>query len=225
MKKWTLLEQAATPDGSALTLHEHDGDYAIRVNGRELMSTRHHASEERLAEVACAHLKAASTRTAPRVLIGGLGLGFTLRAALAQLPPNAEVIVAELMPPVVDWNRNPAYGLAAAALADRRTQLEMVDVAVLIARNSGGFDAIMLDADNNTTSMNTAGNRRLYERDGLAVVKAALRPGGCVVYWSADSDPLFAKLLAKSGFVVEVEKTRAHATSGGLHTLLIGRRR
>jgi len=223
MKKWVLLEQAPTPDGSVLALYVHDGDYAIRVNGRELMSTRRHASEERLAEVACAPL---ARRPGVRVLIGGLGMGFTLRAALASLQVDAQVVVAELIPAVIAWNRNAAYGLAADALADPRTRIEVLDVAEVIARSSGGFDAIMLDADNNTTAMNTKGNSSLYTPQGLASMRAALRRGGCVVYWSAGADPLLARRMGKSGFTVEVQQARAHTTSGsgGLHTLLIGRR-
>jgi spermidine synthase len=222
MKKWDLLEQARAPDGSVVGLYRKDGDYAIRVDGRELMSTRRFASEERLAEVACAHVR---SKRGARALIGGLGLGFTLRAALRSLGADAEVVVAELLPPVVAWNRNTAYGLASEAVADTRTRIELGDVGALIERSAGGFDAIMLDADNNTTAMNTEGNRRLYQQDGLARVHAALRPGGCVVYWSADADPRLAKLMGKSGFAVEEQRARAHATGAGTHALIIGRKR
>jgi spermidine synthase len=222
MKKWDLLAETETPDGNAMTLHKHDGTYVIRVAGRELMSTRHYASEERLAEVACAPF---GTKKDARVLIGGLGLGFTLRAALAALPPTAKVVVAELIPAVVEWNKNPDFKLAAAELKDRRTQLVMDDVGNIIAKSAGAFDAIMLDADNGTTAMNSAGNKRLYEEVGLAQVWAALRPGGLVVYWSAQAEPLFAKRLSRAGFAVEVQDARIHKTGAGSHTLLIGRRR
>ena len=201
MKRATLLEQVKTPDGSTLALIERDGEYAIRVNGRELMSTRHSFSEEQLGVVAC---QGRAQRKGVCVLVGGLGLGFTLRAALANLARDARVVVAELVPEVVTWNRNSAYPLAAAALADPRTQVLLGDVADILAQSQDSFDAIMLDADNQTTNMNTAGNSSLYQTPGLALVWRKLRPGGTVVYWSAGEELLFAKWLASSGFEVDV---------------------
>jgi spermidine synthase len=202
-----------------LTLHEHDGNYMIRVNGRELMSSRHHHSEDRLAEVACAKIR---EKGGARVLIGGLGLGFTLRAALRSLMPDAEVTVAELMPVVVAWNENPAYGLAAKELADKRTRVDICDVYDLIAKARGRFDAIMLDVDNGTTAMMTGGNQRLYHEEGLAMVAAALKKGGRVVYWSAQDEPIFAKRMGRSGFKVESMRVPVHPNGGGMHTLLVG---
>jgi spermidine synthase len=222
MKRATVLEQVKTPDGSTLALVERDGEYAIRVNGRELMSTRHSFSEEQLGVVAC---KDRAQLHDARVLIGGLGLGFTLRAALAHLARGARVLVAELVPEVVAWNRNPAYSLAAAALADRRTEIIIGDVADIMLQSPHGFDAIMLDADNQTTSMNTAGNLSLYQPAGIAKVRSKLQPGGTVVYWSAGEDPLLAKRLASGGFDVEVHRVRKHPTGGGNHILLAGHRR
>lgn len=220
MKPATVLERLQTADGSTMALIERDGDYAIRVNGRELMSTRHSFSEEQLGVVACQRL--ARTKRA-RVLIGGLGLGFTLRAALAHLGRDAEVLVAELVAEVVAWNRNAAYPLAGPSLADARTRVEIGDVADVIGRSrDGSFDAIMLDADNQTTNMNTAGNTSLYHPAGLAMVARKLRPGGTVVYWSAGEDPPFVKRLAASGFDVEVRRVRKHATAGGYHLLFVG---
>lgn len=224
MKKWNRLEQVATPDGSALALFEHDGEYVLRVNGRELMSTRRHASELRLGELGA---EAARRRAGARVLIGGLGLGYTLRGALAGLGPDARVIVAELMPEVVAWNRNEAYPLAARELADARTEVVVGDVYRVIAESSGaggGFDAILLDADNGTTAMMTPGNRQLYEREELARVHAALRPGGTAIYWSAGPEPRFAKMMERSGFKVKVEYVRAYGHGGPKHTLVIGRK-
>jgi spermidine synthase len=222
MKRATVLEQVKTPDGSTMALVERDGEYVIRVNGRELMSTRHSFSEEQLGVVACQ--KRAQLADAC-VLIGGLGLGFTLRAALANLGRDARVLVAELVPEVVAWNRNPAYPLAAAALADPRTEMVIGDVADIIGQSQRRFDAIMLDADNQTTRMNTAGNGRLYQPAGLAKVWRKLKPGGTVVYWSAGEEPLFEKRLASSGFDVEVHRVRKHPTAGGRHLLLVGHRR
>lgn len=221
MKRAKLLEQVKTPDGSTLALVELDGEYVLRVNGRELMSTRHSFSEEQLGVVACegyAQVKGA------RVLIGGLGLGFTLRAALATLARDAHVLVAELIPEVVTWNCNPAYALAADALTDPRTNVTIGDVADILVRSPKSFDAIMLDADNQTTSMNTAGNSSLYHPSGIGEVWRKLEPGGTVVYWSAGEDPLLAKRLAASGFAVEVQRVRKHQTSGGQHVLLVGHR-
>lgn len=222
MKRATTLEQVKTPDGSTLALVERDGEFMIRVNGRELMSTRHSFSEEQLGVVACDGL---ARRPGARVLIGGLGLGFTLRAALAALGSDARVVVAELLPEVATWNRNPAYPLAAASLADPRTSLVIGDVADVLGRGQDRFDAIMLDADNQTTSMNTAGNSSLYQPAGIAKVWRKLKPGCRVVYWSAGEEPLFAKRLGAGGFDVEVRRVRKHPTAGGYHVLLVGSRR
>ena len=221
MKAWTTLERLTTPDGSALSLATHDGDYVIRVDGRELMSTRHSYSEEQLGVVACAPLAA---KSGVSVLIGGLGLGFTLRAALANLGRDAQVVVAELLPEIVAWNRNAAYPLAAAELADRRTELALGDVARVIERNQARFDAIMLDADNQTTSMNTRGNTRLYQGAGLRAVHRALKADGSAVYWSAGEDPIFARRFESSGFEVETRRVRRHPSSKACHFLYVGRR-
>jgi spermidine synthase len=221
VKQTTVLEQVKTPDGSTMALVERDGEYVIRVNGRELMSTRHSFSEEQLGVVAC---KGRARLGGACVLIGGLGLGFTLRAALANLGRTARVLVAELVPEVVGWNRNPAYPLAAAALADPRTKVMLGDVADIIVQSQLSFDAIMLDADNQTTSMNTAGNSSLYQPAGIANVWRKLKPGGTVVYWSAGEDPRLAKRLASNGFAVDVQRVRKHPTAGGHHVLLVGHR-
>jgi spermidine synthase len=221
MKRTTVLEQLTTPDGSTMALVEHDGARIIRVNGRELMSTRHSYSEEQLGVIACQGL---AQQKDVRVLIGGLGLGFTLRAALATLGRSAKVVVAELLADVVTWNRNPAYELAAAELADPRTEVIIGDVADVLERSRNPFDAIMLDADNETTAMNTAGNRSLYHAAGLAKVRSKLEPHGTVVYWSAGEDPQLAKRLTAAGFEVEVRRVRKHPTAGGYHVLLVARR-
>lgn len=221
MKKWHLLGQDTTPDGSILSLHEREGDYVIRANGRELMSTRHVHSEEKLAELACAPFREKSNA---KVLIGGLGLGFTLRSALSILAPSAKVIVVELMPVVLEWNRNPAYNLANVEVNDPRTNIVIGDVGTIIAQSSSEFDAIMLDADNGTTAMNSTGNQRLYQDTGLMQVHGALKGRGVVAYWSAQDDPIFAKRMSRSGFKVDTHKVRSHISSGSIHTLLVGRR-
>jgi spermidine synthase len=221
MKKWLLVDTARMPDGQTVSLSEHDGTYAVRVGNAELMSTRKHASEDRIAQIACAH--AAGIRDA-RVLIGGLGFGFTLKAALADLPSDATVVLAEIVAAVVAWNRNPALPLAAESLADPRVTVIEEDVADVIRESAGGFDSIVLDVDNGPAALSTEGNHRLYNAAGLQFARAALRPGGCIAFWSAAPDPAFEKLMARAGFRVEVELCRAHATSGSRHYLFIGRR-
>ena len=220
MKKWTTLERALTPDSKIITLEEHDGSYAIRVDGIPLMSTRQHASEEKLAELACAHLR--EIRHA-RVLIGGLGFGFTLKAALASLPAGAEVLVAELLGAVIAWNRNPELPLASAALADPRVTVRQEDAGTVIRRARGAFDSIILDVDNGPAALSTDENAHLYDAAGLRHARAALRPGGCVAFWSAAPDTAFQRRLEQAGFHVEVQRCRSHGKSGRWHTLFLGR--
>ena len=178
MKKWISVDTALMPDGKTVSLYEHDGSYSVRVGGgAELMSTRRHASEENLAELACAQAKDIS---GARVLIGGLGFGFTLRAALSALRADATVVMAEILAAVIAWNRDPSLNLAAAAIADRRVILLQKDVAEVISESRGSFDCIILDVDNGPTALSTQGNHRLYEAKGLRMIRAALRPGGCM---------------------------------------------
>ncbi|MES1257239.1 MAG: hypothetical protein ABUS51_02370 [Acidobacteriota bacterium] len=221
MKKWILLDQSLTPDGKVISLHEHDRTFSIRVDAAELMSTRQHASEEKIAELACAHLKA---KRRSRVLVGGLGFGFTLKAALATLPPDATVITAELLAAVVAWNRNPAFSPASAAMADPRVSIVQKDVAEVIGATPGGFDSIILDVDNGPAALTAEGNARLYEGSGLRAIHAALKPGGCAAFWSAAPSAAFEKRLARADFAVEVHRCRAHTRSGRWHTLFLGRR-
>jgi spermidine synthase len=214
MKRHERLDQTTAPDGTVLTLGRHDGAYTIRVGTVELMSTRRHHSEERFAELACAPL---ATRAGARVLIGGLGLGFTLRAALRVLAPDARVVVAELVEGVIRWNLTPEYGLAADALADARVALRHADVADVLreARGSaGGYDAIMMDVDNGTDAITHAGNAALYEARGIRLAMDALRAGGRLAYWAAQDEPAFEATLRLAGLTVEVSRERAHATSG-----------
>ena len=221
MKPFRHLATATAPDGSELKLYRHDADYVIRVNGVELMSTRRRHSEERLAHAACAPLHSASGASA---LIGGLGFGFTLRAALHLLPADARVVVAEILREVIDWNRDPSYALAGDALADARVELRHDDVANVLRSNPAAFDAIMLDVDNGADSLVTKGNARLYDDVGIHTATAALRPGGRLVYWSAGKDPAFVKALRRAGLEVESERVRAHVTSGSFHFLFVARR-
>ncbi|WP_306521470.1 hypothetical protein [Gemmatimonas sp.] len=218
MKPLERLGEAKTPDGTMLQLYRHDGAYLIRADGVELMSTRRHLSEDKLAEVACAPLK---TRRGVRVLIGGLGLGFTLREALRHLGPDAEVVVAELVAEVIAWNANPDYALSAEAMTDPRVRIVHDDVSNVLRKNAGGFDAIMLDTDNGPEGMIMKENSRLYAVRGIANTMAALRAGGTITYWSVGDDPDFERSLKNAGLEVKVMKVRAHATSGPFHTLYI----
>jgi len=220
MKKWTTLGHALTPGGQTISLHEHDGSYAIRGDGVPLMSTRQHASEERLAELACAHVR--GIRGA-RVLIGGLGFGFTLRAALRALAADATVVMAEILDTVIDWNRNPAFPLAADALADPRVTVRQQDVGEAIREARGSFDSIILDVDNGPAALSTGGNALLYDAAGLHNARAALRPAGCLAVWSVAADAAFERLMAQAGFSVDVQRARAHGNSGRWHTLYVGR--
>lgn len=220
MKRFERLDEARAPDGSTLTLYRHDGAYLIRVDGVELMSTRRRHSEERLAELVCAPLAAAA---GARVLVGGLGLGMTLRAALAALRADARVVVAELVGAVIEWNRNPDYGLAGDALRDARVDLRHADVAEVLRASPGAFDGIMLDVDNGADALTTAANAALYQAAGIGSAIAALRPGGRLAYWSAGHDPAFAAALARAGLAVTTTRARAHATAGGSHVIFVGR--
>lgn len=221
MKPTRLLDQATTPDGTPLALYEHDGDFSIRVGGVPLMSTRQHHSEERLAELACAGLR---DRRRAAVLIGGLGLGFTLRETLRHVAADATVVVAELIPAVIAWNRDPTFGLAADVIDDSRVEIVTGDVADLLDASPGRFDRIMLDVDNGASALTAAANRGLYSARGLGTARAALRSGGRLAVWSADADPLFVSRMEKAGFAVEVCKARTHTTSGGWNSIFVGTR-
>jgi spermidine synthase len=221
LKRFEKLDQAASPDGTILTLYRHDGAYYIRANGVELMSTRRHHSEERLAELVCVPLGKAP---AARVLIGGLGFAFTLRAALRSLAHDAHVLVVELLQSVIAWNQHPDYALGADALADPRVTVHRGDVARVLAASSDAFDGIILDVDNGADALTTSHNARLYGDAGIRTAARALRPGGRLAYWSADADPPLERALRRAGLVVEVTTARAHTTAGPRHFLYVAHR-
>jgi len=218
MKPLERLGQAHTPGGTLIELFRHDGAYFIRADGVELMSTRRHLSEVRLADVACAPVR---DMPGARVLIGGLGLGFTLRAALQQLRSDAEVVVAELMAEVIAWNANPSYGLSSEAIKDPRVEVLHDDVFGVLKANPRGFNAIMLDTDNGPDGMIMAENASLYDRRGIAITIAALRAPGVIAYWSVGDDRAFAAALRQAGLSVETLRVRVHDTSGPMHTLYV----
>lgn len=220
MKPTERLAEATAPDGTRLTLLRHDGAYMLHADGKELMSTRRSHSEIALAELACGAIVG---RGAPRVLVGGLGFGFTLRAALQLLPPGADVVVAELVQAVIDWNLAPEYSLGGDALRDPRVSLRHADVLDVLRENSGGFDAIMLDVDNGAEAFTTAGNAPLYGEGGIRTTIAALRPGGVVAYWSAGDDAPFVRALRRAGLTATTHRSRTHRSARTQHTIILAR--
>ena len=218
MKRYERLGEARTPNGPVIALYRHDGAYLIRADGVELMSTRRHLSEDRLADVACTPIR---ERQNARALIGGLGLGFTLRAALRQLRADAEVVVAELVPEVIAWNADTRYEISAEAMRDPRVRILNGDVVEVLRANPSGFDAIMLDTDNGPDGMLMTENAPLYALGGIALTVAALRPGGTIAYWSVGDDRPFAGALERSGLRLETLRVRAHDTAGPMHTLYV----
>ncbi len=221
MKPWELLGETTTPDGNLLSLTRRDREYVILAAGKILMSSRMHGSEEAMAAMACRHLNGVST---PCVLIGGLGMGFTLRATLDRVPPDATVIVAELMPAVVEWNRGPLSSLAGDPLEDPRVEVEVRDVIATLRSSSARFDAILLDVDNGPDAFTDPSNASLYGDRGIAAIRAALKPGGVVAVWSAWEDRRFEQRLKWAGFTLQVERVRARLKRGGpRHTIFLGR--
>lgn len=222
MKPWALLGESQTPDGTRLTLMRHDRDLVILANGKMLMSSRAHGSEEELAALACKHL---ATAESPRVLVGGLGLGYTLRATLDLLPPTASVVVAELVPGVVEWNRGPIGPLANHPLDDPRVSVALGDVAVTMRNAPASFDAILLDVDNGPDAFTATGNAALYANEGVVLAQGALRPDGVLAVWSAWEDRKFEQRLRWAGFAVTVHRMRARLKRGGpRHTIFVGKR-
>lgn len=194
----------------------------IVLDRNELMSSRMSGSEEALANLTIDRL---AGRTAPHLLIGGYGMGFTLRAALARLGPDARVTVAELVPEIIDWARGPMEELMAGCLDDPRVTLAMGDVADIIADGAGRYDAILLDVDNGPDGLVRDANDRLYSARGLQVAKAALRPGGVLAVWSAGTDPAFTRRLHDAGFKVDEVKVRARSNGKGpQHVIWFARR-
>jgi spermidine synthase len=210
-----LLDTAQVPDGGELRLLQRGAEFSIMLGANELMNSRLSGSEEALAEQACDRIGA---RAGIRMLIGGLGMGFTLRAALARLPGDAEVVVAELVPAVIAWARGPMAALHADSLTDPRTRIVEADVAGPIG--PGGWDAILLDVDNGPEGLSRDGNDRLYAPAGLAKARAALRPGGVLAVWSAHPDAKFTARLAGAGFKVEEAHVRERrGGKGARHTI------
>lgn len=217
MKPRELIGTARVPGGVELRLFRHGEDHMIMVDANELMSSRVGGSEQALALMTCERL---GVRPATHLLIGGYGMGFTLRAALGVLGPDARVTVAELVPEIIDWARGPMAALTAGCLDDSRVHLVMGDVAGAIASATKRYDAILLDVDNGPSGLVRADNDGLYSMKGLAKAKAALRPGGILAIWSAAPDAAFTRRLKDAGFKVDEVTVRARSNGKGpRHTI------
>jgi spermidine synthase len=217
MLAWNLLDTATIPGSSeTLRLKKRGRDYSIMLGANELMNSRLSGSEQALATLSVEKL---GGRTAPRLLIGGLGMGFTLRAALAVAGPDATIAVAELVPAVVAWARGPMAELHAGTLDDPRVSIVEGDVGAVIRAAPAAYDAILLDVDNGPDGLSRPANDALYSASGLAEAAAALSPGGVLAVWSSGGDAAFTRRLKKAGFVVEEKPVRAHGKTGARHMI------
>jgi spermidine synthase len=212
MKPRMLIATAQIPGGDELRLFQRGDDFMIVLDRNELMNSRMSGSEEALAVMTCERLR---NNASPHILIGGYGMGFTLRAALAMLGPRARITVAELVPEIIDWARDPMHELAAGCLDDPRVDVVLDDVATLIAAGTNRYDAILLDVDNGPDGLSRVANDKIYMMAGLARAKAALTPGGILAIWSAAPDAPFSRRLKDSGFVVEEVVVRARSNGKG----------
>jgi spermidine synthase len=218
-----LIDVAPVPGGEELRLYRRGGDFMVVLDRNELMSSRMSGSEEALATMTLDRLGA--RRAGARVLIGGYGMGFTLRAALRVLGPGSRVTVAELVPQIVDWARGPMAALTGGCLDDARVALAIGDVGAVMARARGEYDAILLDVDNGPDGLTRLGNDRLYAPAGLAAAKAALAPGGILAVWSAAPDRAFTRRLGEAGLAGDEVQVAARSNGKGpRHTIWFARR-
>ena len=205
-----------------MSLHRRGDEYSIKTGYSELMNSRMHGSEDALAELGCKHL---DKKPHVRVLIGGLGMGFTLAETLKHVADDAEVIVAELVPAVIQWNKTYLSALAGHPLKDKRVRVHQGDVGNLIRAEKGGFDAILLDVDNGPEGLTRKENDALYSLAGLKLGLAGLRDGGVYGVWSTFPDARFSKRMQQAGFKVEEIRARAHGKRGSKHMIWLGERR
>ncbi len=212
MIPWSHLGTAQVPDGGKLRLMRRGSEFSIKLDKNELMNSRLSATEQALATIACDKIRG---RARPKILIGGLGMGFTLRAALVVLGEGARVVVAELVPEVVAWARGPMAKLFGDSLTDPRVAIRETDVGELIRAANADYDAILLDVDNGPNGITRASNDRLYDPAGLAAAHAALRPGGVLAVWSSAPDAKFTARLRRGGFAVVEHPVRATGPQGG----------
>lgn len=213
MTPWEFLGSTQIPDDpEVLSLYRRGDEFSIRVRDHQLMDSAIHGSEDALAELACERI---CTRPSPRILIGGLGMGFTAAAALRVLGPSSEVIVAELVPGIVEWNRGPLAEPAGRPLDDPRVSVRVSDVAEILRAEKGAYDAILLDVDNGPDGLTRDSNNWLYALVGLETAHLALRPAGVLAVWSAYPSRPFARRLRHAGFVVDEKPVRARGARGG----------
>jgi spermidine synthase len=220
MIRWVHLDTAAVPGGGELRLMQRGAEFSIMAErGNELMNSRVYGSEELLGTMAAAKIR---DRRSPNVLIGGLGMGFTLRAVLGELPKGAQITVAEIVPKVVEWARGPLADVVGGSLDDRRVKIHSGDVGELIAQSDGDWDAILLDVDNGPDGLTRTANDSLYDAAGLARAKKALSRGGVLGVWSAGPQLGFAPRLRRAGFRTEENQVRSNgARKGARHVIWI----
>jgi spermidine synthase len=218
MIPWTLLGTAEIPgDGGEMRLYQRDTEYSIRVGPYELMNSRVHGSEDALASLVCERIR---DRQAVRVLIGGLGMAFTLAAVLEEVDAKSEAVIAELVPEVVAWHRGPLRAVSGATLDDPRVTIREEDVGKIIRASQGIYDAIVLDVDNGPRALTSKQNDWLYGPAGLRAANAALLPGGILAIWSAGPDPAFTRRLQAAGFTAEEVRVRGRGAKGGARYLI-----
>ncbi|MFT5083557.1 MAG: spermidine synthase [Lentisphaeria bacterium] len=224
MTTWTLLGTANIPNnGGELRLTQRENDFSIHLKGArgELMNSRVHSSELALAELGCAHIQGVSNA---KVLVGGLGMGFTLAAALKATSISSQVIVAELVPEVIEWNKGPLGECAGLPLNDKRTSVHRGDVAALFKIKQSTYDAVLLDVDNGPEGFTHADNTSLYSLESLHAIRQTLHTGGVLAVWSAWHDPKFTTQLKKARFKVETKTVRAHKGKGSRHTIYLAKK-
>ncbi len=221
MIPWRLIDTTKVPGGKdELRLKQRGSEFSIMLGTNELMNSRLSGSEEALAKLSCDKIRG---RAKPAILIGGLGMGFTLRAALAELPGDAQVVVAELVPAVIAWARGPMAEVFAGSLDDPRVVLREGDVGAVIRQKPSAYDAILLDVDNGPEALTRAENDRIYDLGGLRASQRALRPGGVLSVWSSAPDAGFTHRMQAGGFATEEVKVRANGKRGGArHTIWLG---
>lgn len=222
MIPWSLIDTTPVPDGGEMRLMRRGAEFSIMLGANELMNSRLSGSEESLATITCEKIR---HRKAPSMLIGGLGMGFTLRAALAALGPEAKITVAELVPAVLAWAQGPMAEIFGESLTDPRVSLHQADVGQLIRSKGASFDAILLDVDNGPEGLTRESNNALYDIRGLSATYAALNPGGVLAVWSSGPNRKFSARLPIAGFTVDERKVRANGSGGGAwHVIWIATR-
>jgi spermidine synthase len=224
MNPWTLLGSANIPNnGGELELTQRDKEFSIHLKGvrGELMNSRVHCSELALATLGCAHIQGVENT---KVLVGGMGMGFTLAAALTATSKSSQVVVAELVSEVIEWNKGPLGDCAGGPLNDHRTQVHLGDVAELFKTKQATYDAVLLDVDNGPEGFTHADNNNLYSIESLHAIRQTLRPNGVLAIWSAWHDPKFTTQLKKVRFKVKTQTVRAHKGKGSRHTIYLAKK-